>query len=68
MVERGGKMNVKACKTIEEYKAKRDGKIQLWIDSRFEKGCVTWAFVSPLEIEIKDKAGDTMLISLDEIE
>lgn len=60
-------MIIKNAKTINEYKKIRNEKIQRWIDSNFEEGCVTWEMVSPEEIKVTDKTGDSMTIHLTEI-
>lgn len=60
-------MIIKNAKTIQEYKQIRNEKIQNWIDNNFESGCVTWKLVSPEEIKVTDKTGDSMTIHLTEI-
>lgn len=60
-------MVIKGAKTIAEYKEIRDKNIQKWIDDRFVEGAVTWQWVSANKIEIQDKTGDTIQISLDQI-
>lgn len=61
-------MKIKNAKTIEEYKNIKKEKIQEWIDERFIKGSIEWKYITASTIEIKDKTGDTMQISIDEID
>lgn len=61
-------MTIKGAKTIEEYKEIRDKKIQKWIDDRFISGSVTWEMDGASHVKITDKTGDSMVVSLDEIE
>lgn len=61
-------MTIKGAKTIAEYKEIRDKKIQKWIDDRFISGSVTWEMDGTSHIKITDKTGDSMVVSLDEIE
>ncbi len=61
-------MTIKGAKTIAEYKEIRDKKIQKWIDDRFISGSVTWEMDGASHIKITDKTGDSMVVSLDEIE
>lgn len=61
-------MVIKTAKTVAEYKKIRDERIQSWVDARFEKGCVTWELISPDEVKITDQTGDSMTISVSEIE
>lgn len=61
-------MVIKDAKSIEDYKRIRAEHIQHWIDARFAKGCVTWELINPLEVKITDQTGDSMIISIDEID
>lgn len=61
-------MIIKYSKSIEDYKRIRDEKINAWIDARFDKGCVTWILINPFEILLTDLQGDTMIVSLNEID
>lgn len=61
-------MIIKGVHTIAEYKAEQKNRIQKWIDDRFISGSVTWEMDGALHIKITDKTGDSMTISLDEIE
>ena len=61
-------MVIKNAKTIEEYKQIRDERIQAWIDARFAKGCVTQELVDALTVKVTDQTGDSMTVSLDEID
>ena len=60
-------MTIKGTRTIAEYKEIQKKRIQKWIDDRFFKGSVTWEMSGASHIEITDKTGDSMTISLDEI-
>ena len=61
-------MTIKGVRTIAEYKEIQKKRIQKWIDDRFVEGSVTWETSGALRIKITDKTGDSMIISLDEIE
>ncbi len=60
-------MTIRNAKSIQEYKEIRANRIQMWLDSRFYKGSVTWEINDYNSIKITDKTGDNMVISLDEI-
>lgn len=61
-------MTIKGAKTIAEYKEIQKNRIQKWIDDRFISGSVTWEMDRASHIKITDKTGDSMVVSLDEIE
>ena len=61
-------MTIKGARTIAEYKEIQRNRIQKWIDDRFISGSVTWEMDGALHIKITDKTGDSIIISLDEIE
>lgn len=61
-------MIIKGLQTIAEYRAEQKKRIQKWIDDRFISGSVTWEMDGASHIKITDKTGDSMTISLDEIE
>ena len=61
-------MTIKGAQTIAEYKEIQKNRIQKWIDDHFFKGSVTWEMSGASQIKITDKTGDSMTISLDEIE
>lgn len=61
-------MTIKGVRTIAEYKEIQKKRIQKWIDDRFVEGSVTWEMDGALHIKITDKTGDSIIISLDEIE
>lgn len=61
-------MVIKGAKTIKEYKEIQKEHIQKWVDERFISGSVTWEMDGALHIKITDKTGDSIIISLDEIE
>lgn len=61
-------MRIKGCKTIAEYKETQRQYIDRWIDDNFIKGCVSWEFADALHIKVTDKTGDSMIVSLNEIE
>lgn len=60
-------MVIKGAKTIAEFKQRQDEIIQNWIDENFMPGAVTWEREGALNIRITDKTGDSMLISLADI-
>ena len=61
-------MTIKGARTIAEYREIQKAHIQKWIDDRFVEGSVTWEMDGALRVKITDKTGDSMTISLDEIE
>lgn len=60
-------MKIKGAETIAEYKEIQKQIIQKWIDRNFVEGAVTWEMVSPSTIKVTDKTGDSMIVSLTEI-
>lgn len=61
-------MIIKGARTISEYKEIQKNRIQKWVDDRFISGSVTWKMDGASHIKITDKTGDSIIISLDEIE
>jgi hypothetical protein len=61
-------MKIRNAKTIKEYKEIKNNKINNWINNNFFEGCVTWELCKNNSIKVTDKTGDSMIISLDEIE
>jgi hypothetical protein len=61
-------MIIKGARTISEYKEIQKNRIQKWVDDRFISGSVTWEMDGASHIKITDKTGDSIIISLDEIE
>lgn len=61
-------MVIKGAKTIAEFKEIRAKRIQKWIDDNFVPGCVTWEMDGANAIKVTDKTGDSMVISLDEMD
>jgi hypothetical protein len=61
-------MTIKGVQTIAEYKTEQKNRIQKWIDDSFISGSVTWEMDGASHIKITDKTGDSMTISLDEID
>lgn len=61
-------MTIKGARTISEYKEIQRNRIQKWVDDRFISGSVTWEMDGASHIKITDKTGDSIIISLDEIE
>jgi hypothetical protein len=61
-------MRIKGCKTIAEYKEVQRQHINRWVDDNFIKGSVSWEFADALHIKVTDQTGDSMIVSLDEIE
>lgn len=60
-------MTIKGTRTIAEYKEMQKNRIQKWIDDRFYEGSVTWEMSGASHIKITDITGDSIIISLDEI-
>ena len=60
-------MTIRNAKSVQEYKEIRANRIQMWLNSHFYKGSVTWEINDYNSIKITDKTGDNMVISLDEI-
>ena len=50
------------------YKEIQKNRIQKWVDDRFISGFVAWEMDGASHIKITDKTGDSIIISLDEIE
>lgn len=61
-------MRISGAKTIEEFKQQQAEKIQYWIDSNFVEGSVTWKMNGANAINVTDKLGDSMTVSLDDID
>ncbi len=61
-------MIIKGARTISEYKEIQKNRIQKWVDDRFISGSVIWEMDGASHIKITDKTGDSIIISLDEIE
>ena len=61
-------MRIFGAKTVKEFKEFRTLTVQEWIDSFFVPGSVTWSYVSNHDIRITDKNGDSMVVSLDDID
>lgn len=61
-------MRIKKAKTIQEFKTLQKQKIQEWIDNIFVEGSVTWQMEGALHIKITDKTGDSVIVSLDDID
>ena len=61
-------MTIKGARTIAEYKEIQKNRIQKWVDDRFISGSVTWEMDGASHIKITYKTGDSIIISLDEIE
>lgn len=61
-------MIIKGARTIYEYKEIQKKRIQKWVDDRFISGFVAWEMDGASHIKITDKTGDSIIISLDEIE
>lgn len=60
-------MRIKGARTIEEYRQMQRERVQQWIDCNFIKDSVTWEFDGSLNIRITDKVGDSMIVSLQDI-
>lgn len=61
-------MTIKGARTIAEYKDMQKTRIQKWVDDRFITGSVIWEMSGASHIKITDKTGDSIIISLDDIE
>lgn len=61
-------MIIKGARIISEYKEIQKNRIQKWVDDRFISGSVIWEMDGASHIKITDKTGDSIIISLDEIE
>ena len=61
-------MKINGCKTIAEYKEVQKQHINRWIDDNFVENSVKWEFEDALHIRVTDKTGDSMIVSLDEIQ
>lgn len=61
-------MKIKECKTIAEYKEAQKQHINKWIDDNFVENSVKWDFEDALHIRVTDNTGDSMIVSLDEIQ
>lgn len=60
-------MYISGAKTIAEFKEIRRQKVQSWIDQHFEPGCVTWEYAGADAIVVKDTTGDSITVSLNDI-
>lgn len=60
-------MTIRGAKTIAEYHEIRSQRIQTWIDQTFEPGCVTWEYAGADAIVVTDMTGDSMTVSLNDI-
>lgn len=60
-------MRIKGAATIAEYKKMQREQIQNWIDQTFIENSVTWKMEGALNIRVTDKTGDSMIISLQDI-
>lgn len=60
-------MRIKGARTIEEYKQMQYKQIQNWIDKTFVENSVTWQMEGALNIRVTDKAGDSVIIPLQDI-
>ena len=61
-------MKIAGVKTIAEYKAIKERKIQSWVDRNFMSGAVEWEMEGSNAIKIVDKTGDTLVVQLSEID
>ena len=60
-------MIIKGARTIAEYKKMQRDIIENWINRNFYEGSVTWEMNGANAIKLTDTTGDTMVISLDDI-
>lgn len=61
-------MKISGARTITEYKTMEKDRIQKWIDNNFIKGSVSWEMDGALHIKVTDKIGDSMTVSLKDID
>lgn len=61
-------MKIKGARTIAEYKEIRNEKIQKWINDNFVEGSVKWEMSGASAIQVTDKTGDSIEVSLTEID
>lgn len=61
-------MKIFGAKTIAEYEAIRERKIQSWVDRNFVSGSVKWEMEGSNAVKIVDKTGDVLLVQLSEID
>lgn len=62
-------MTIKGAKSIAEYKQMQRDEIERWIDRHFLPSAgITWKMHGANAIELTDETGDTLVVSLDEIE
>ncbi|HIS62148.1 MAG TPA: hypothetical protein IAC14_07870 [Candidatus Scybalomonas excrementigallinarum] len=60
-IKRDDNMAIKGAKTIQEY------QIMKFIEDNFKEGSVSWKIMDDNTFEVKDKTGDTMTMTMDEI-
>ncbi len=60
-------MTIRGAKTIAEFLEIRNQRIQNWIDQNFESGSVTWEYAGADAIVVTDTTGDSMTVSLNDI-
>lgn len=60
-------MRISGARTVSEFLEIRRQKIQNWINQNFEPGCVTWEYAGANAIVVTDTTGDSMTVSLDDI-
>ena len=60
-------MRISGARTVEEFLEIRRQTIQFWIDQHFEPGCVTWEYAGADAIVVTDTTGDSMTVSLNDI-
>lgn len=61
-------MKIRGAKTIAEYKAMQEEHIVRWIKENFIDGAVKWEFEGASSIKVTDKTGDSMIVSLNDID
>ena len=60
-------MRISGARTVAEFLEIRRQTIQTWIDQHFEPGCVTWEYAGANAIVVTDTTGDSMTVSLNDI-
>lgn len=60
-------MRISGARTVAEFLEIRRQTIQTWIDLNFESGSVTWEYAGANAIVVTDTTGDSITVSLNDI-
>ena len=60
-------MRISGARTVAEFLEIRRQTIQTWIDQNFESGSVTWEYAGANAIVVTDTPGDSITVSLNDI-